>query len=132
MACTPRPTLSEPEAFVQHTLLGAAAVSGAITVGLAVWGRWDWAAGFLAGAVVSLANFRMIARSVLGVVAPKGAPATRTLWRGALVRFAMSGALLVVALFVFRASLPALVAGLLITQVTMVVFWLVRAIRSLT
>jgi len=37
-----------------------------------------------------------------------------------------------VALLVFRVSLPALVAGLLITQVTMIALWLVRAMRSLT
>ena len=130
-ARTPRPTLSERETFVRGTLLGASAVSGAMTVGLALWGRWDWAVGFAAGALISLGNFQLIARAVTGMAGADAPRAGSALWKGALFRFAISGALLVVALLVLRVSLPALVAGLLITQVTMVVFWLVRTLRSL-
>jgi hypothetical protein len=124
--------LGEPETFVRRTLFGAAAVSGAIVIGLAVWGRGDWAVGFAAGALISLGNFQLIARAVGGVAGTEGARAANALWKGALFRFAISGALLVAALLLLRVSLPALVAGLLVTQVTMVVLWLFRAMRSLT
>jgi hypothetical protein len=48
-----------------------------------------------------------------------------------MFRLAITGVVLVVALVVFRVSLPALVAGLLITQMTMITLWLMRALRSL-
>jgi hypothetical protein len=124
--------LDERETFVRGTLLGAAAVGGVAVVGLALWGRWAWATGFAVGALISLGNFQLIARAVGGVVGLEGGRATNTLWKGALFRFGIAGAVLVVALLVFHVSLPALVAGLLITQVTMIALWLARAMRSLT
>jgi hypothetical protein len=124
--------LNERETFVRATVLGAAAVAGAAVVGLAVWGRWAWAAGFAVGGLVSLGNFHLIARAVGGVAELQTGRAAGTLWKGALVRFGATGVVLVVALLVFRVSLPALVAGLLITQLTMIALWLVRAMRSLT
>ena len=124
--------MSEREAFVRGTVLGAAAVAGVAVVGLALWGRWAWAVGFTVGALVSLGNFQLIAHAVGGVAGVESGRAATTLWKGALFRFGIAGAALVVALLVFRVSLPALVAGLLITQVTMIALWLVRAMRSLT
>jgi len=124
--------LSERDAFVQATALGAGAVAGVAVIGLALWGRWGWAVGFAVGALVSLGNFQLIARAVGGVAGLDGGRGASTLWKGALFRFGIAGAALVVALLVFRVSLPALVAGLLITQVTMIALWLVRAMRSLT
>jgi hypothetical protein len=53
------------------------------------------------------------------------------LWKGAIFRLAITGIVLVVALVVFRVSLPALVAGLLIAQMAMITLWLERALRSL-
>lgn len=123
--------MSERETFVRATVLGAGAIAGVAVIGLALWGRWAWAIGFAVGALISLGNFQLIARAVEGVAADGGRPAN-TLWKGALFRFGIVGAALVVALLVFRVSLPALVAGLLITQVTMVALWLMRAMRSLT
>jgi hypothetical protein len=117
--------------FVRGTLLGAAAVAGAAVVGLATWGRWAWAFGFAVGALISLGNFQLIAHAVGGIAGPGGERAAATLWRGALFRFGISGVVLALALLAFRVSLPALVAGLLITQVTMVVLWLIRALRSM-
>ena len=123
--------MDERDAFVRGTLLGAAAVAAAGVAGLALWGRWAWAAGFAVGALISLGNFRLIAHAVGGVAGPEGGRVSRALWKGALFRFAIAGAALVVALLVFRVSLPALAAGLLITQVVMIALWLVRAFRSL-
>lgn len=116
--------------FVRGTLLGAAAVAGAAVVGLAAWGRWAWAFGFAVGALISLGNFQLIAHAVGGIAGLGGERAATTLWKGALFRFGISGVALAGALLVLRVSLPALVAGLLITQVTMVVLWLIRALRS--
>ena len=117
--------------FVRGTLLGAAWVAGAAVVGLAAWGRWAWAFGFAVGALISLGNFQLIAHAVGGIAGLGGERAATTLWKGALFRFGVSGVALAVALLVLRVSLPALVAGLLITQVTMVVLWLIRAMRSM-
>lgn len=124
--------MNERETFVRSTVLGAAAVAGVAVVGLGAWSRWDWAGGFAVGALVSLGNFHLIARAVGGVADVETGRAANTLWKGALFRFGLTGAALVVALLVFRISLPALVAGLLITQLTMIALWLVRAMRSLT
>ena len=117
--------------FVRGTLLGAAAVAGAAVVGLAAWGRWAWAFGFAVGALISLGNFQLIAHAVGGIAGLGGERAATTLWKGALFRFGISGVALAVALLVLRYIAPALVAGLLITQVTMVVLWLIRALRSM-
>ena len=117
--------------FVRGTLLGAAAVAGAAVVGLAAWGRWAWAFGFAVGALISLGNFQLIAHAVGGIAGLGGERAATTPWKGALFRFGISGVALAGALLVLRVSLPALVAGLLITQVTMVVLWLIRALRSM-
>jgi hypothetical protein len=124
--------LNARDAFVRSTVLCAAAVAALGIVGLGAWGRWDWAAGFAVGALVSLGNFHLIARAVGGVAEVDAGRAADTLWKGSLLRFGLTGAALVVALLVFRVSLPALVAGLLITQLTMIALWLVRAMRSLT
>jgi hypothetical protein len=121
----------EQEAFVRDTLWGAAAVSGVALIGLAIWGRWSWTFGFAIGALISAVNFRLIAGAVSGVVGSGGAQPGATLWKGSLFRFAISGAVLVAAVTVLRVSLPALAAGLLFTQVTMVVIWLTRALRAL-
>jgi len=123
--------VSERETFVRSTVLGAAAVTAVAAVGLGAWGRWAWAVGFAVGALVSLGNFHLIARAVGGVAEIETGRAANMLWRGALFRFGLTGAALVVALLVFHVSLPALVAGLLITQLTMIALWLVRAMRSL-
>ena len=123
--------MDDRDRFVRGTLLGAAGVAGAAVVGLAAWGRWAWAFGFAAGALISLGNFQLIAHAVGGVTGLGGDRAATTLWEGALFRFGISGVGLAVALLVLRVSLPALVAGLLITQVTMVVLWLIRALRSM-
>lgn len=122
--------MSERETFVRSTVLGAAAVAAVAVVGLGAWGRWVWAVGFAVGALVSLGNFHLIARAVGGVTEMETGRAANTLWKGALFRFGLTGAVLVVALLVFHVSLPALVAGLLITQLAMIVLWLVRAMRS--
>jgi ATP synthase I subunit len=124
--------LGEQATFVRGTLLGGSLMAGAAVIGLAAWGRWAWAIGFAVGALVSLGNFQLIAHAVGGVVHAEGGRAAGTLWRGALFRFGISGAVLVVALLIVRVSLPALVAGLVITQVTMIVLWFARALRSLT
>jgi hypothetical protein len=123
--------LGERETFVRGTLQGAATLAGALVLGLALWAGRDWAVGFAVGAAVSLGNFRLIVAAVDGLAAVKGKSAVGALWKGALFRFAIAGAVLVVALLVFHVSLPALVAGLLLTQVSMIVIWLVRTLRSL-
>ena len=123
--------MDEQATFVRGTLLSAAAVAAAGVVGLALLGRWTWATGFAVGALVSLGNFHLIVRAVEGLVPTAGARVVGTVWKGALFRLGIVGIVLALALVVFRVSLPALAAGLLITQVTMIALWLLRALRSL-
>lgn len=123
--------MDERDAFVRGTLLGASAVAAVAVVGCALWSRWDWAAGFAVGALISLGNFTLIARAIAGGAAEDGGRASHKAWRGALFRFGITGAVLIAALLIFRVSLPALVAGLVVTQVTMIALWLVRAMRAL-
>ncbi len=101
-------------------------------IGLALWGRGTWALAFGMGAAVSLGNFWLIAQATSRLGIPGEAPAAGRLWKGATLRFALVGAILVLALVVFRVNLIGLVAGLLITQIWMVchwLFWMLRAER---
>jgi hypothetical protein len=123
--------LDEQATFVRATLLSAAAVGAAGVAGLALLGRWGWAASFAVGALISLGNFHLIVRAVGGLMPTAAGPRMGLLWKGALFRLALVAAVLVVALAAFRVSLLALAAGLLITQATMVTLWLLRALRSL-
>jgi hypothetical protein len=124
--------LDEQATFVRGTLLCAAAVAAAGVAILALLGRWAWAMGFVVGALVSLGNFHLIVRAVSGLVPTPGVPVVGAVWKGALFRLGIVGVVLAVALAVFRVSLPALAAGLLITQGTMIGLWLFRALRSLS
>ncbi|HEX7512324.1 MAG TPA: ATP synthase subunit I, partial [Candidatus Methylomirabilis sp.] len=123
--------LDEQATFVRATLLSAAAVGAAGVVGLALLGRWGWAASFAVGALISLGNFHLIVRAVSGLLPTAATRGAGVLWKGTMFRLAITGGVLVVALVVFRVSLPALVAGLLITQMAMITLWLMRALRSL-
>jgi hypothetical protein len=129
-AFIPYITLDDPATFARGTLGYAAAVGAAGVVGLAVLGRWAWAAGFAIGVFISLGNFHLIVRAVSGMISATAARGAGVLWKGAMVRLAITGVVLVVALVVFRLSLPALAAGLLFTQMTMITLWLMRALRS--
>ena len=123
--------LDDQATFARGTLGWAAAVGAAGVLGLAVLGRWAWAAGFAVGVFISLGNFHLIVRAVSDMMPTAAARGAAVLWKGAMFRLAITGVVLVVALVVFRVSLPALVAGLLITQMTMITLWLMRALRSL-
>lgn len=92
-------------------------------------GRRGWAGGFGLGAAISLGNLHLIVRAVKGLDAP-GPRASRYFWRGALFRFAIIAAVLVLAVAVLRIDVLALVAGLLITQAVMVGYWLTWSLRT--
>ncbi len=115
---------------MRGTLLGAAAVSGVCTIALALLGRWDWVAGFAVGALVSLGNFQLIVQAVGGLM-PAGARGAGALWKGSVFRLGIVGIALAAALILFRISFPALAAGLVVTQATMITLWLMRALRSI-
>jgi len=123
--------LDDQATFARGTLGSAAAVGAAGVVGLAVLGRWAWAAGFAVGVLISLGNFHLIVRAVSGMIPTAASRVAGALWKGALFRLTITGVVLVVAIVVFRVSLPALVAGLLITQIAMITLWLMRALQSL-
>jgi hypothetical protein len=122
--------VNERDAFVRTTTLGAVVTALAGAAGLWLWGRWDWAAGFGVGALVSLGNFRLIAHAVGGMSGTEDGRVAHFAWRGALLRFGVTGVALLVALLLFRVSFPALAAGLLVAQVAMIALWVVRAVRT--
>ena len=63
-------------------------------MGLAVLGRWAWAAGFAVGVLISLGNFHLIVRAVSGMIATAAAQGAGVLWKGAMFRLAIIGVVL--------------------------------------
>ena len=94
-------------------------------------GRPGWAVAFSLGAAVSLGNFHLIARAVRGLTEPDARPASRQLWKGALFRFVIVGIILFLAVVVLRVNVPALLAGLVLTQLGMLGYWLLRSARTI-
>ena len=94
-------------------------------------GRSEWAVAFSLGAVVSLGNFHLITRAVRRLAEPDSMQASRLLWKGALFRFAIVAIVLVLAVVVLRVNVLGLLAGLVLTQLGMIAYWLVRSARSI-
>jgi len=126
----PVPILDEPESLIHRTLVGASVVGAAGAVVLLLLGRTGWAIGFALGATVSLGNFHLITRAVARLSGPNPAGASRHLWKGALFRFGIVGIVLFVAVVVFRLNVLALLAGLLLTQLAMLGYWIVRSVQT--
>ena len=110
--------------------MGAITVGVAGTVALLVFGRPVWAAGYALGAVVSLGNFHLITRAVMRLTDLDTMQAPGHLWKGALFRFGIVAIVLFVAVVVFRVNVLALMAGLLLTQLVMIVHWIVQLART--
>jgi hypothetical protein len=124
------PALDERESFIRRTLVGALLVGAAGAVALLLFGRPGWAVAFGLGAAVSLGNFHLITRAVTRLTDPDTREAPGHLWKGALFRFAIVGAVLFVAVVVLRVNILALMAGLLATQLFMIGYWIVRSART--
>lgn len=122
--------LDERESFVRRTLAGAIAVGVAGTVAVLVFGRPGWAVGYALGAAVSLGNFHLITRAVMRLTDLDTKRAPGRLWKGALFRFGIVAIILFVAVVVFRVNVLALMAGLLLTQLVMIVYWIVQSVRT--
>jgi len=119
--------LNEQADFIRGTVTGAAAVAVAGAVALVFLLGWRAGAAFAVGALVSLGNFRLIARAVGGGL---GGPVAGVFWKGSLFRLALAGAVLVFALLALKGSWLALAGGLLVTQFAMIVLWLVQLQRA--
>lgn len=126
------PVLDERESFIRRTLVGAAVVGAAGVVVLLLSGRVAWAVGFGLGAAVSLGNFHLITRAVGRLADPDTRKASGHLWKGALFRFGIVAIVLFLAVVVFRVNVLALLAGLLLTQLVMIGYWIVRSIQENT
>jgi hypothetical protein len=125
--------LVEHDTFVKRTEWGALVLGAAGGLVLAALGHWGWAAGFGLGSAVSLGNFHLIVRGVRGLVAvPPGATAGRRVWNGAVLRFLVAGVALVLAVVVLRVNVLALLAGLIVTQLGMIAYWLLASLRART
>ena len=96
-----------------------------------LFGRPGWAVAFSLGAAVSLGNFHLITQAVGRLTDPDAAKASRHLWKGALFRFVIVGIILFLAVVVLRVNVPALLAGLVLTQLGMIGYWLLRSARTI-
>ena len=124
--------MDEHDRFVKRTAWGGLAVAAAGGLVLALLGLWGWSAGYLLGCAVSLGNFHLIVRGVRGLVAgPSGGPARRRAGVGAALRFLVAAAVLVLAVVVLRVNVLALLAGLMLTQFGMIVYWLLASVHTL-
>jgi len=123
--------LDEHDTFVKRTEWGALALAAAGGLVLALFGRWGWTAGFLLGCAVSVGNFHLIVRGVRALVgAPTDARARRRAGVGAALRFLVAAATLVLAVVVLRVNVLALLAGLMLTQFGMIVYWLLASVHT--
>ncbi len=122
--------MDERKDFIRRTLVGAGVVGAAGAVVLLLFGRSGWAVAFALGAAVSLGNFHLITRAVAGLTDPDTRQASRHLWKGALFRFLIVAIVLFVAVVVFRVNVLALLAGLLVTQLVMIGYWIVRSVQA--
>ena len=122
--------MDEPESFIRWTLAGAIVVGAAGTVALLAFGRLGWAVGYALGAAISLGNFHLITRAVTRLTELDAKRAPGHLWKGALFRFGIVAIVLFVAVAVFHVNVLALIAGLLLTQLVMIVYWIVQSLRT--
>ncbi len=123
--------MDEQHRFVKRTEWGALALAVAGGLVLALFGRWEWTVGYLLGCAVSLGNFHLIVRGVRGLVAgPSGTLARRRAGVGAALRFLIAAAVLVLAVVVLRVNVLALLAGLMLTQLGMIVYWLLSSVHA--
>ncbi len=126
------PVLDERETFVRRTLVGAVVVGAAGGTVLLLFGHPGWAVAFSLGAAVSLGNFHLITRAVRGLTESDARPASRHLWKAALFRFIIVGIVLFLAVVVLQVNVLALLAGLVLTQLGMIGYWLVRSARTMS
>jgi hypothetical protein len=125
--------LEAHDTFVKRTEWGALVLGAAGGLVLAAFGQWGWSVGFVLGSAVSLGNFHLIVRGVRGLLAASpGATAGRRVWSGAALRFLLAGAALVLAAVVLQVNVLALLAGLVVTQVGMLVYWLLASLGTRT
>lgn len=110
--------------------MGALVVGASGGLVLLLFGRAGWAIAFSLGAAISLGNFHLIARAVGRLADPNATQASRHLWKGALFRFAAVGIVLFLAVAVLQVNVLALLAGLVITQLGMIGYWLWRSART--
>ena len=126
----PNPVLDERDRFIRQTLVGACIVGAAGGLLLVLFGRPGWAVAFSLGAAISLGNFHLITRAVTGLIGPDVTQASRHMWKGALFRFVIVAAVLFLVVAVLRVNVLALLAGLVLTQVSMIVGWLFRSVGT--
>jgi hypothetical protein len=105
-------------------------VGAAGTVALLAFGHLGWAVGYALGAAISLGNFHLITRAVTRLTELDAKRAAGHLWKGALFRFGIVAIVLFVVVAVFHVNVLALIAGLLLTQLVMIVYWIVESLRT--
>ena len=122
--------MDERDRFVRGTVLGS---FGSVATALAAFGlfrMWDWALGFAAGALVSLASFRLIVASVARFM-DQAAPRTsgRGRWLAlSLVRLLGAVVLLGATIRFLPVNLVGLALGLLAVQLGMGGYLIVRSL----
>jgi hypothetical protein len=98
---------------------------------LLLFGHFGWVVVFGLGVVVSFGNFHLITRAVRGLTEPNTKPTSQHLWKKTLFRFIIVAIILFLAVAVLRVNVLALLAGLVLTQLGMIGYWLVRSVRTI-
>ncbi len=106
---------------------------GGIAIGLVAFGAfrmWDWALGFVCGALVSLVSFRLIVAAVARFTdrpVPRGR-GRRIWWVWSLVRLMGAAAVLFLVISYLPVNLIGVALGLLATQLGMGGYFIARSL----
>lgn len=121
--------MNEREQFVRGTLVGALGLVAAGLVGFGLFGKWDWALGLAAGALVSLFSFRLIVSTVVHLTER---PATRSRgqrywWVRSILRLLGVAVIVFLAIVYLPVNLIGMALGLLAVQLGMGGYFIVRS-----
>lgn len=121
--------MNERERFVRGTLVGALGLVVAGLVVFGAFGKWDWALGLAAGALVSLFSFRLI---VLTVVHLTECPAPRLRgqqywWVRSILRLLGVAIIVFFVIVYLPVNLIGMALGLLAVQLGMGGYFIVRS-----
>lgn len=120
--------MGDREQFVRGTLVGALGLVAAGLTGFGLFGKWDWALGLAAGALVSLLSFRLIVQSVVRLTERQASLSSgqRYWWARALLRLLGVAVVILLVIVYLPVNLIGVALGLLAVQLGMGGYCIVR------
>jgi len=122
--------MNEREQFVRGTLVGALGLVAAGLVVFGLFGKWDWALGLAAGALVSLFSFRLIVQTVVHLT-ERPAPRSRGQrywWVRSILRLLGVATIVFFVIVYLPVNLIGMALGLLVVQLGMGGYFIVRSV----